>query len=463
LVRWASCRFSDAHFEQKKSPPGRPVVVISNELWRRLFHEDISVVGATVTIDGVPHTVVGVVPPNRQYPTEADLWRPLTAREREESDRELVMIARLRDNVPLSRANAELATLAGAASGGARTGWADEVQRTDVKNVRAALNVLFASTLVVLLVVCANVAALMGARASDRAREMAVRGALGASRRHLFLQLTTEGFVTAMAGGLAGLLLGRIALRVLVAIAPVSVPRLPEIAMDTPVFAASLTVAMLIGLCAGLGPAVRLSRSAESGALRPAGWNRATETSRTRRLLVLAQVALAVMLTIGAGLLVRSLRNLVSVNNGFDVDHIVAVDLDLRGSRTGDPRLLFHALVAAAETLPGVRAAAVSLLLPTQLAGLRAGARRRRFGSAIDGRTAADHVEILRHAGRPDHGRAHLRGHGYGDHALCCDRQRRVCSRHSRRRRGAWHAAHDSTCGTSADGRRYCRRHQPCW
>jgi putative ABC transport system permease protein len=362
-------------FRAEEFAAGAPVVVLSNELWRRQFHEDISLVGATVTIDGVAHTVVGVAPPNRRYPSEADLWRPLTAREKEGSDRELVMIARLWENVPIARANAELATLARAASSGARTAWADEVQRTDVKNVRAALNALFASTLLVLLIVCANVAALLGACASDRAGEMAVRGALGASRRQLLLQLTTEVLVTALTGGLVGILFGRVALRVLVAAAPVSVPRLSEITMDTPVFAASLAVTVVIGLCVGLGPAVRLSRSSGSGAFRPAGWNRATRTSRTRRVLVVGQVALAVMLTVGAGLLARSLRNLISVNNGFDVDHIVAVDLDLRGSRTGDSRPLFHELIAASETLPGVRSAAVSLQLPTQLAGLRAQVR----------------------------------------------------------------------------------------
>jgi predicted permease len=362
-------------FRADEMSAGAPVVVLSNELWRRQFHGDVSVVGAAVTIDGLPHTVVGVTPPNRRYPAEADLWRPLTPREKEGGDRELVMIARLREDVPIARANAELATLARSMSNGARTAWADEMQRIDVKDVRAALNALFASTVLVLLIVCANVAALMGAHASDRSGEMALRGALGASRRHLFLQVTTEGLVTALAGGLVGLLIGRLALRLLVAIAPVSVPRLSEIAIDVPVFATSLAVTVLIGLCVGLGPALRLSRSADAGALSPAGWNRATRRSRARRFLVLGQVALAVILTVGAGLLARSLKNLLSVNNGFDADHIVAIDLDLRGSRTGDPRPLFHELIAAAETLPGIRSAAVSLQLPTQLAGLRAQVR----------------------------------------------------------------------------------------
>ena len=360
-------------FRSDEIAAGAPVVVLSNQLWRRQFHEDASVIGATVTIDGLPHTVVGVTAPNRAYPAEADVWRPLTTREKQGNDRELTMIARLRDEVSTASADAELATLARAASSGARTAWVDEMQRTDVKHVRTALNAVLASSLLVLLIVCANVAGLMGARASDRAGEMAVRGALGASRRHLIMQITTEGLVTALVGGLVGILVGRVTLRLLVAMAPITMPRLSEIAMDTPVLQAGLAATVLIGLSVGLAPAIRLSRAGGPGAL-PA-WNRSTRISRSRRLLVLGQVALAVMLTVGAGLLARSLKNLVSVDNGFDADHIVAVDLDLRGRRPGDPRPLFHELVAAAETVPGVRSAAVSLQLPTQLAGLRAAVR----------------------------------------------------------------------------------------
>jgi putative ABC transport system permease protein len=358
-------------FRAEEVAAGATVVVLSHELWRSRFHEDTSLLNGTIGIDGVPHTVVGVAPPNRRYPSEADLWRPLLTREKGGSDRELVMIARLSSDATIARANAELATLARAASNGARTAWADQLQRTDVRDVRSALNALLASTLLVLLIVCANVAALLGSRARDRIGEMALRGALGASRRQLFLQLTTEGLVTAVLGGVVGVVIGALALRVLVAIAPVGVPRLSEAAMDMPLFVTTFGVTAVIGLCVGLGPALRLSRES-SGALALAAWHRATGLSRARRLLVLSQIALAVMLTAGAGLLARSLRNLVSVSNGFDVDHVVAVDLDLRGSDTTDTRPLFRNLVAAAETLPGVQAAAVSLQLPTQVAGLRA-------------------------------------------------------------------------------------------
>ena len=358
-------------FGKDELSTGATVVVLSHEVWRGRFHEDRSLVGGTVHIDGVPHTVVGIAPPNRRYPSEADLWRPFATREKGANDRELVMIARLSSDVTVARANAELATIARAASNGSRTAWTDQIQRIDVSNVRAALNALLASTLLVLLIVCANVAALLGSHARDRVGEIALRSALGASRRQLFRQVTTEGMVIALLGGLVGAFVGPLTLSVLVAIAPISVPRLAEVTMDMPVFAITLGVTMTIGLCVSVGPALGLSRGG-SGALGLSGWHRATGLSRSRRLLVLSQVALAVVLTVGAGLLARSLRNLVSVSNGFDVDHVLAVDLDFRGSGTTDTRQLFRDLVAAAETLPGVDAAAVSLQLPTQVAGLRA-------------------------------------------------------------------------------------------
>lgn len=361
-------------FRHEEVAAGAPVVILGHELWRRQFQEDAAIAGRAVTIDGAPHTVVGVMAPDRQYPREAELWRPLTAREREGDDRELSMIARLRGDVPIARANAELATLARAMSKAVRTAWADDVQRTEVRNVRRALNALLASTLLILLIVCANVAALVGARGTDRAGEMAIRGALGATRARLVTQLTTESLVIAAAGGALGLLLGQWTLRLLVAVAPVSLPRLSEITLDRRILAVGLAVTVLIGLGVGLVPAFRRSRAAGSLGLHAVGWNRSTRRSSVRRVLVLVQVAMAVMLTIGAGLLARSLKNLMAIDNGFAVDHLVAVDLYLRGNG-GDPRALFRELTENAESLPGVRAAAVSMQLPTQLAGLRAPVR----------------------------------------------------------------------------------------
>ena len=219
-------------FSHDEMAAGMPVAVLGHELWQRHFSGDRQIAGRTVSIDGAPHTVIGVMPADRGYPREAEVWRPLTSRERASDDRDLSMVARLRSNTTTERAGAETATLAKAASNGARTAWVEDLQRTEVGNVKAALQALFAAAMLTLFIACANVAALVGARGADRAGEMAVRGALGATRARVFGQLMIESVLLATAAGMLGLLLGRWALSALVAMAPVGVPRLAEIALD---------------------------------------------------------------------------------------------------------------------------------------------------------------------------------------------------------------------------------------
>ena len=351
---------------------GAPVVVLGHDLWLRHFSGDSQMTGRTVLIDGAPPTVVGVMPSRRGYPSDAELWRPLTASERDDHDRELSMVGRLRGDMQAGRASTEIATLAQAASAGTRTAWVDDVQRTDVGHVSAALEALFAAAMLTLFIACANVAALVGARGADRAGEMAVRGALGATRARVLGQLIIESLMLSLIGGALGLLLGRWALGVLVAMAPVGIPRLADISLDGRILGIALAATMLTGLAVGLAPALRLSRQTGASALRRLAWQRATPRSNTRRLLVLAQIAIAVVVTAGAGLLTRSLQHLTAIDHGFAPERLVAVDLYLRGSFSGDARQLFRDLVARTETLPGVQAVSVSMRLPTQVIGLRA-------------------------------------------------------------------------------------------
>lgn len=352
-----------------------PVVVLGHDLWQRRFSGDRSIAGRSVLIDGAPHTVVGVMPSHRGYPSEAEVWRPLMASEREDNDRELSMIGRLRSETTVERAGTEFATLAQVAAHGARTAWADDAQRTDIANVSAALQALFAAAMLTLLIACANVAALVGARGVDRAGEIAVRGALGATRARVLGQLISESLVLALAGGALGLLFGRWALTVLVAMAPVSIPRLAEISLDSRILGVGMAATLLTGLAVGLAPALRLSRLAEASALNRVGWHRTTRRPNGRRALVLGQIAIAVVLTTGAVLLTRSLKHLVTLDNGFAADQLVAVDLYLRGAFNGDARQLFRELVATSEAIPGVQTVAVSMRLPTQVTGLRAPVR----------------------------------------------------------------------------------------
>ena len=231
-------------FTEDEIAAGRLVVVLAHERWQRSFAGDRQIAGRAVSIDGVPYTVIGVMPPDRGYPRDAEVWVPLTADRRESDDRELSMLGRLRSGMTAARATTEIATLAQAASNGARTAWADDVQRTDVGNVKAALQALFAAAILTLLIACANVAALVGARGADRAGEMAVRGALGATRSRMFGQLMIESLMLAAAGGLLGLVLGQWALRALVALAPVSVPRLAEISLDGRILGLGLVMSL---------------------------------------------------------------------------------------------------------------------------------------------------------------------------------------------------------------------------
>jgi predicted permease len=369
-------------FTRDEMAAGARVVILGHQRWQRSFSADRQIVGRTVSIDGAPHTVIGVMPSDRGYPRDAEVWRPLTAAERASDDRELNMVGRLRSDVTMDRASMEIATLAQASSKGARTAWVDDVQRTDVGSVKAALEALFAAAILTLLIACANVAALVGARNADRAGEMAVRGALGATRSRLFAQLMIESLMLAMAGGVLGLLLGRWALEALVALAPVSVPRLTEISLDGRILGLGVAASLFAGVSVGLAPALRLSQVGRTSVLNRLGGHRLTPHPNARRALVLAQVAVAVVLTTGAVLFIRSLQHLVLLDHGFRPDRLIAVRLFPPRSFDGDAQRLFQDLAATSETVPGVEAVALSMRLPTQVGGLRpsvSGFRERKF------------------------------------------------------------------------------------
>jgi putative ABC transport system permease protein len=363
-------------FSAGEMSSGAPVVMLAHDLWLRTFLGDPAVVGRTVKIDGAAHTVIGVMPPGRGYPAGAEVWRPLSADEREDGDRELDMLARLRSETSAASASTEMAMLARAVSHDARTAWAEESQRASVANVKAALQALAAAAALILLLVCANVAALVSAGSADRAEEVVIRGALGASRARVIRQFVIENLILALAGGALGLLVGRWALRVLVGLAPASIPRLAEVTLDSRIAGLGLAATLLTGLAVGLAPAITLSRLAGGPGPNHGGRNRVTRRSNSRRVLVLLQVAVAVVLTAGASLLARSLQHLVAIDNGFAADELITVDLYLRGVFDGDSRKLFDELTSQARAIPGVASAAISGVLPTRVIGLRASIQR---------------------------------------------------------------------------------------
>jgi putative ABC transport system permease protein len=354
-------------FSKTDVSSGAPVIITSHELWRRWLSSDVNAIGRLVTIDGRAYSVIGVMPPNRGYPREADLWRPLTAEEVDD-DREFVMIGRLAEDVGRERASAELAAAGGAAGTGSL--WVENLQRLEAAPVRNALVGLLASSAIILFIACANIAALLGARGADRSNEFAIRRALGATRGRVTRQLLTETIVLALAGGAAGLVLGQWTLGVLLRLAPPGVPRLAEVALDSRVIAVGTGATFLIAFVVAILPARTVSHlDAPSAAVTSSV--RSTRRSKGRRLLVTLQAAMAIVLTAGAILLGRSLQHLLTIDHGFVPERLVAVDLYLRGGVAPDSRQLFRDLIAAVEAVPGVRSAAGALRLPHQLVSLR--------------------------------------------------------------------------------------------
>ena len=261
---------------------GASVVVLAYRQWQRQFRGDSSVLGRTLTIDGQPHTIVGVMSTSGQYPADAEVWRPLTSAERQDRDRDLVMIARLVEGVSSTKADAELSTLAsGQASFGGRLPSTEDLQRSEAGDVRSALGLVAASGILILLIVCANVAALLGARGSDRATELGVRAALGATRVRLITQIVTEAVTLVTIGTMAGLVLGTWTLKFLLSLAPPGIPRLSEIVLDWRIIGLGIALTLVIGMLVGVPPALRLSR--RGGAVSTPGAERPGERAAAER------------------------------------------------------------------------------------------------------------------------------------------------------------------------------------
>jgi predicted permease len=354
------------------------VAVIGHGLWTRRFGADPSVVGRTLSLDGEPYTVVGVMPPDFRFApfwaTQAELWVPLDLRPRatRRDASSLRVFARLRRGVSLGAARQEVAAITGALDrefpGTNREVRVLPLQEKVVGDVRPILLVLVAAVALVLLLACANVANMLLARSSARRREMALRAAIGASRARTLRQLLTESLVLAAAGGAAGVALGAWGLRVLVALAPPELPRLSDVRLDPRVLLATLAASLLTGVVFGLAPALQGSATRLQDALKEGGSaGTGTETGWLRRLLVGAEVAIALVLLVGAGLMVRSLLALQAIDPGFDPRGVVAMEVSVAGTsqaESGRRLVLYPQIVERLRALPGVRAAGAINHLP---------------------------------------------------------------------------------------------------
>jgi predicted permease len=364
-------------FTPDEEQPGRDqVVVISHGLWQRAFGANPNIVGQTLTLNSRSFTVVGIMPAGFQLPREADLWVPLAWDDKERQTRSIhdyIVIARLKQNVSLPQAQAEMSTISTRLEQQypeENSGWGAVVipLREDlVGDIRTALLVLFSAVGFVLLIACANVANLMLARGANRQKEIAVRIALGAGRARLVRQLLTESVLLAVTGGVLGLLLAVWGSRMLVRLG--SLPNSGDIGIDTWALGFTLLVSFAAGIIIGIVPALQFTKSSLSETLKQGSGRTGGSPMKqhTRKALVVSEVALSLVLLIGAGLMIRSFWKLQNVDPGFDTSNALTMSVALTPIRYSEPHQQLAFLDRAMEQIravPGVVSVGTTTTIP---------------------------------------------------------------------------------------------------
>jgi putative ABC transport system permease protein len=358
-------------FSVEEEEPGKDLVaVISYGLWQRRFGGDPNLVGQPISLNGVNRTVVGVMPASFAFPLkETDVWVPLAYTPRQKQARSsfsLKAVGRLKPGVTMAQARADMSTIASnlverfpqiMESYGVNL---VPLHEQVTGKVRTALLVLLAAVAFVLLIACANVANLLLARAAAREREIAIRTALGASRRRIVRQLLTESVLLAMVGGVLGLLLALWGLHALVALSPANIPRLDQIGIDGKVLAFTLTVSLLTGIIFGLVPALQASKPDLNESLKEGGRGSSggVRGRRIRSLLVVAEIALSLVLLVGAGLLIKSFIQLQKFDLGFNPNNLLTMRVQLPGSKYREPAQVvnfYQQVFQRMESVPGVQ------------------------------------------------------------------------------------------------------------
>jgi putative ABC transport system permease protein len=370
-------------FSGEEDKPGHShYVLLSYALWESQFGGDPNIGGKPIQLDGEAYSIVGVLPKQFSLGGKQDLWVPLgldRAKPQGRGSHYLHVVGRLKPGVNPVQASAALVTLAGDLRRGYPGSYGPESKNFDmfmvpvkeqlVGRLRPALLVLLGAVALVLLIACANVANLMLARASAREKELAIRAAMGAGRTRLVRQLLTESLLLGLAGGLLGLVLAYWGVNALRALVPANTPRMDEVQLDSAVLAFTFGVSLLTGLFFGLVPSWHTVKNDLREALSEAGRGTSVsgKTLHLRSWLVVSELALAVLLLVGAGLLIRSFKRLLDVSPGFQTQHLLTMELSLpeKTYPDGAPvQKFFTELLASVKTVPGVESAGAVSQLP---------------------------------------------------------------------------------------------------
>lgn len=378
-------------FTAEEDQPGHAgVVIISHRLWQRRFSSDLNIIGKPLTLNGVTVTVVGVMPAEFQFPTRDDeLWIPIAFSATEAARRQshfLEVFARLKDGVTLQQAQAEMSTIA------ARLQQQYPQSNTEVGavvvplheqlvgDIKPALFLLLGAVGIVLLIACANVANLLLARAAIRQKEIALRVAMGASRSRLIRQFLTESILLGAIGGGLGLLLSVVGIRLLTAFIPPNIPQIKAISLDARVLIFTVFISLLTGLIFGLIPAIQSSMFNPNEVLKEGGRNSASGNrgNRVRALLIIAEVAVSLILLIGAGLLINSFLRLRNIDPGFRTANLLTMRIvlpDQKYRQQAQRSAFYSDLLQRIQSVPGVKSAAVTTNLPLYKQGNSIGIR----------------------------------------------------------------------------------------
>ena len=373
------------YFAEGEDRPGSDgVAVISHALWRRRFAAEHDVVGRSLMVDGRTLTVIGVAAAGFSFPERAEIWIPVSHDAAGILDNRglhgYMVVGRLLPGVSLERATATLQSLAsrlGSEYPATNKGWGvllAPLHDSLVQDVRPTLLILLGAVGFVLLIASANVANMMLARGAARRRELSVRAALGASRWRLVRQLLTESVLLALLGGALGLVLAAWGVDALLALGPEDLPAAQGVVLDRTVLGFTLGISVVTSLVFGLVPAAHAAgRDAEAWLRESGRTSGGVGRQRTRRLLVVAEIALALLLLIGTGLMVQSFRRLQALNPGFNPEGVVSAQLSLPRANSDTARVIgfYQQLVARAGALPGATSAAAVSYLPLGRDGAR--------------------------------------------------------------------------------------------